>query len=289
MLRFQRHGRIQEWVAEELGFFREVGLNYEIAGHRSHGSAAAHPAALPIPEDPTGQPSAYREFLQASAITNVASTSHWAVAAAVSAGYGQLWPRAYGIMPAGLYVQPGVTIRQPQDLAELDIVVGRHSGSHCSAIHALHELIPPERIKLKFVAGRTGRLKALLGNEAPAGSMYGLEAYILEQHGFQKVIDTSFMVTYMIVGAPNSSDVARYFDAMQRAQAAIDENPKRYRHYLLSEFPDEVRRLVDIDRCGIGERVEFGAYSKSMFLRARDWVISQSILPHDWVGRHEPD
>jgi NitT/TauT family transport system substrate-binding protein len=289
MLRFQRHGRIQEWVAEELGFFREAGLNYEIAWHRSHGNAAAHPAAVPIPEHPTGQPSAYREFLQGSAITNIASTSHWAVAAAVSAGHGQLWPHAYGIMPAGLYVRPGVTIRQPQDLAELDIVVGRHSGSHFSAIHALHELIPPERIKLKFVAGRTGRLKALLENEAPAGNIYGLEAYILEQHGFQKILDTSFMVSYMIVGAPDSTDVVRYFDALRRAQIAVDENPKRYRHYLLKEFPDEVCRLVHIDRCGIGERVEFGAYSKSMSLRARDWVISQGILSHDSGGPHEPN
>jgi NitT/TauT family transport system substrate-binding protein len=279
MLRFQRHGRIQEWVAEELGFFREAGLNYEIVDGRAHGSAALHPSALPIPDDPTGQPSAYREFLQGSSITNVASTSHWAVAAAVSAGYGELWPHAYGIMPAGLYVQPGLTIQQPQDLSELDIVVGRHSGSHCSALHALHELIPPERIKLKFVTGRTGRLKAMLANEVPAGSMYGLEAYILEQHGFQKVMDTSFIVSYMIVAAPDSADVARYFDAMGRAQAAIDEDPKPYRHYLLSEFPDEVRQLVDIHRCGVGERVEFGRYSQSMFLRARDWAANQGILP----------
>jgi hypothetical protein len=129
----------------------------------------------------------------------------------------------------------------------------------------------------------------LLAHEAHAGSIYGLEAYILEQRGFQRVIDTSFMVSYMIVGSPDPADVVKYFEAKRCAQAAVDENPHKYRHYLLAESPQEVRQLANVHQCGVGERVEFARDGKGSFLRAREWVISQEIIPRSWIGSAEPD
>lgn len=276
-LRFQRHSRIQEWVAEELGFFKTLGLDYEVAHSQvltTEGTVSA---------DPAGGPSAYRDFLAKCAETNIASTSHWAVDTAIGAGHGRLWPHAYSIMPAGLYLPPGIGLESLGDLANQEIVVGRHSGSHFSAIHALQSVIPADKIRLKFVAGRGQRLEYLLQG-GQVGSVYGQEAYVLEQHGFQKVMDISFMVNFMLVGAPASEDVEKYFAALRMAQRAIDEDPNRYKHYLLRDFPKAFHPLLDVRRCGIGERLVFDSYPKDLFTRTRDWVMEKGILPPEWSG-----
>lgn len=285
MLRIQRHGRIQELVAEELGIFKNLGLNYQFVGHRVPGSGTLH-SGVSVPQDPDGLPSAYCDFLKGCIHADIAATSLWAVAVAANGGFGEPWDQAYGIMPAGIYVQPGTDIRRPEDLAGTEIVVGRHSGSHFSALFALQDILEPHETSLRFVAGRAGRLKALLSREAPAGSMYGLEAYILEQNGFVKILDTTFMVAYLIVGDPDKEAVQMYFEGMRNAQSIVDEKPQSYRHLLLSDLPQEIRLLADPHRCGIGERIEFGRCGVDTIKRARDWVTNSGILPEQWTGPH---
>lgn len=275
-LRFQRHSRIQEWVAEELGFFKQLGLDYEIA----HGQAPNAPEALAGLglQAAEGEPSAYRDFLLKCTLTNIASTSHWAVDAAIRAGHGRLWPHAYSVMPAGIYIRPGARIDSLKELAGMEIVAGRHSGSHFSALHALRAFLPLDQINLKFIAGRTERLDYLLEKNPAAGSFYGQESYVLEQKGFIKVLDASFMVNFMIVGSPREKDVETYFAALRLAQRAIDEDQNKYKHYLLRDFPKKFHNMLDVARCGIGERVVFDTYPEDLFLRTCDWVSEQRIL-----------
>ena len=290
-LKFQRHSRIQEWVAEELGLFEKLGLEYEIAHSDlpiSTDGPVLQSGASPV-AGAVQEASAYQDFLLKCAETNIASTSHWAVDTAVSAGHGILWQKAYSVMPAGIYVRPGIKIGGLGDLAGREIVAGRHSGSHFSAVHALQAYIPSDAIKLKFVAGRSQRLEYFLEQDGDVGSMYGQESYVLEQQGFQKVLDTSFMVNFMIVGTPASGDVEKYFEALRQAQRAIDENQNKYKHYLLRDFPKKFRPLLNTQRCGIGERVVFDSYPKDLFIRSRDWALEQNILPRNWGGDAVPD
>jgi NitT/TauT family transport system substrate-binding protein len=285
-LRFQRHSRIQEWVAEELGLFEKLGLDYEIA----HSDVLSTDApATPADAGAMQEASAYQDFLLKCAETNIASTSHWAVDTAVSAGRGTLWQKAYSVMPAGIYVRPGIKIGSLSDLAGMEIVAGRHSGSHFSAVHALQAFMPVGDIKLKFVAGRGQRLEYFLEQGGDVGSMYGQESYVLEQQGFQKVLDTSFMVNFMIVGTPVMGDVEKYFEALRQAQRAIDEDQNKYKHYLVRDFPKKFRPLLNTQRCGIGERVVFDSYPRDLFIRSRDWTVEQKILPRNWSGDAVPD
>ena len=46
--------------------------------------------------------------------------------------------------------------------------------------------------------------------------------------------------------------------------------------------------LLDVQRCGIGERVVFDTYSEDLFLRTRNWVVEQGILPPEWSGSAGP-
>ena len=112
---------------------------------------------------------------------------------------------------------------------------------------------------------------------------------MLEQRGFQKIMDISFMVNFMIVGTPALEDVEKYFATLRLAQRAIDEDQNRYKHYLLRDFPKAFHPLLDVKRCGVGERLVFDTYPKDLFVRTRNWVMEKEILPREWYGGAEPD
>ena len=97
----------------------------------------------------------------------------------------RLWCR---VIPA--YPQPG-------DLARKDIAVGYHSGSHFSALQALEVFLPPEDIALKFVGTSWSRVDAALARKIPAVNVWGPQLYLLEQHGFRRIVSTTFMMAFM--------------------------------------------------------------------------------------------
>lgn len=59
----------------------------------------------------------------------------------------------------------------------------------------------------------------------------------MEQLGFRKVIDSTFMMASMISGEPDPEDVRKYFRALRRAQRDIDLRPELYTRYYKKEFP----------------------------------------------------
>src|SRR3981081_581987 len=96
------HFRLHEWVAEEKGYFRAEGLDYEFrAIFKSH--------ATP---DKVG---AYTSFEQGRE-SNVSCACHWTVNGGASRGHGRMYADAYSFAPAAVFVPPESPIREPQDL-----------------------------------------------------------------------------------------------------------------------------------------------------------------------------
>src|SRR5215510_14637190 len=102
------HFRLQEWVAEERGYFREEGLDYEFRDNYGPGDAAKkHTTA-----DKVG---AYQSFEQGRAC-DVSGACHWTVNVAASTGHGKLYADAYSVSPAAVFVPPESPARDPADL-----------------------------------------------------------------------------------------------------------------------------------------------------------------------------
>ena len=59
-----------------------------------------------------------------------------------SAGHGKLYPDAYSVAPAGIFVPADSPVRSPEQLAGVPISVGYQSGSHYSTIQALEPYLP---------------------------------------------------------------------------------------------------------------------------------------------------
>jgi NitT/TauT family transport system substrate-binding protein len=281
----QRHARLQDAVAEHLGTFRKHGLDLELVEHRGRGHSGAIPNGYEklFRDETTEMASAYRDFVLSGATSNVTATSNWAVSAAVASGYGRLWPHAYSIMPAGIYVGPQSRISTVQELVDREIVVGRHSGSHFAALFFLRRLAPETRTRPKFIDGKENRLNHMLGDPTSVGSMYGTDAYVLEAKGYRKLVDTSFIVTFMIAGEPAEESVKKYFAALRDAQLAIDEDPEQYKSFLARDLPKTLRSSIETHSFGIGERMIFEDFTEDMRRRSLQWVLSQKMLPASWL------
>src|SRR5215218_6050954 len=188
------HFRLQEWVAEEKGYFGAEGLDYEFrelirstAGqHHNKGASGAF------------------QSIEKGREADVSCACHWTVAVAASNGHARLYADAYTVAPAGIFVPADSPIRNPADLAGVPISVGFQSGSHYSTIQALEQYLRPEEINLTFEDGMLfRRLELLIEGKSQAAALFSGPYYLVEQLGFRKVIDTTFMIAASVNGSPD--------------------------------------------------------------------------------------
>jgi NitT/TauT family transport system substrate-binding protein len=279
--RIMPHGRLQEWVADEKGYFRDEGLDYEFV-HWELGRRERVPTASGIPEPVLG---GALEDMRDGRECEVSSACHWCVNMAAASSPGRMWGGAYTVTPAGIYVPPESSIRRPEDLAGVVIGVGQHSGSHFATLQALEHVLPPDQIRLDFVGGPVQRMELMLDRELEAATVFGAHLYVLEQQGFRKVADATFMIGFFVDGETPAEDVERYVRALVRAQRDIDLEPGRYRHYFLDELPERVRSLVDVRLFGTGERVVAEPYTRETFEATRSWIEQLGVIGVDQMGR----
>jgi hypothetical protein len=193
-------------------------------------------------------------------------------------GNGRMWGHAYSVCPAAVFVPPESALRRPEDLANVEVTVGYHSGSHFSTLQALEAVLSPDQIKFRFTGSSFERMAALLERKAPAGASLGLAYYLLEQQGFRKVLDTTFMMSFQVTSDASQEDLERYFRALGRAQQEIDLAPERYKHYFLRELLERYHTLFDPRLAGTGERIVFQPYTREIFERTDRWVVGRGLF-----------
>ena len=277
----QSHGRLQEWVAEEKGYFKDERLDYEFLVKPIITWSANVQAIDSVPAEI--QRGAF-ESIEEGRGCNLSAACHWTVNMAASGGHGKMWGHAYSISPSGIFVPPESSIQKPEDLANVPVTVGYHSGSHFSTLQGLEKSLKREEIKLHFAGLLLDRLAVLVDHQVPAASLFGAPFYVAEQLGFCKVVDTTFMIGYLVTDEADLQDVERYFKALRRAQHDIDIEPETYKHYFLRELPERYHRLVDIRRFGPGERLVFEPYPREVFERTRKWIESWNLFPPEQAG-----
>jgi len=270
------HMRLQEWVAEEKGYFAAEGLDYEFHDELVSKDGKRHDLGAKV--------GAYQTFEQGRS-SDVSCACHLTVNVAASSGHGKLYADAYSVAPAGIFVAPESPMRTPADLAGVAISVGYQSGSHYSTIQALEPYLKPEEIKLSFGDGLLfKRMELLIDRKVPAVHLFNGPYYFAEQLGFRKLIDCTFMIAAMLTGEPDAEDVRRYFRALRLAQRDIDLRPDRYTHYYKNEFPERFRAEMDTRRWGPGERLVFESYTREAFEESFEWIARHGIFEEGRMG-----
>ena len=247
--RIEPHGRLQEWVAEEKGYFRDEGLDYEFL--MSYATQASGYALVQSTE--TAAPEVKRgafENMERGRAADISCACHWAVNMASSSGHGRMWGHAYSVTPSAIVVPAESRIKKPRDLANVEVGVGYHSGSYFSAIQALEKVLKPDEIKLSYIGQPQDRLAALLDRKVQAANLFGAPLYLVEQQGCRRILDTTFMIGFLMHKDADVEDVRRYFNALQRAQRDIDLEPECYKHYFLKELPAKYHDRIDVGGFG---------------------------------------
>ena len=275
------HFRLQEWIAEEKGYFRDQGLDYEFRELIRSTKGQHH--------NKGGNRGAFQSIEQGRE-ANVSCACHWTVNVAASNGHTRLYSDLYSVAPSGIFVAAESKVRTPADLAGVPISVGFQSGSHYSTIQALEQYIPPSEINLLFEDGMLfSRMERFIDGKSPAAALFNGPYYLAEQLGFRKIIDTTFMIAAMIKGSPDPEDMRRYFRALRLAQRDLDLRPERYTHYYKNEFPDRFHAIMDTRRWGPGERIVFEPYTKQVFEESFDWIAQHKIFADDAMGAGDYD
>ena len=270
------HFRLHEWVAEEKGYFAQEGLDYEFRETMDSQASQGHHIGNKV--------GAYQTF-EAGRKCNVSCACHWTVNVAAANGHGKLYADCYSVSPAGVFVKQDSGIKTPEDLKGVPISVGFQSGSHYATIQALEQYMPITDINLSFNDGLLfARMEAFIDGRTPAVSAFSGPYYFLEQLGYRKVIDSTFMMASMVTGDPDPADVVKFFRALRRAQHDIDLRPERYTHYYKKEFPKRFHDVMDTRRWGPGERIVFEPYSAEIFGETREWVSERGIFDKGGMG-----
>ncbi len=270
------HFRLQEWVAEEKGYFRDEGLDYEFRETVQSTDGKIH--------DKGDKVGAFQSF-EKGRTADISCACHWTVNVAAAKGHGKIFADVYSVSPAGVFVPADSPVKTPEDLAGVPVSVGYQSGSHYATIQALEQYMPREEIELSFKEGMLfSRMEKLFEGTSPAATLFSGPYYFAEQLGFRKIIDATFMITTMITGDPEPEDLKKYFRALRRAQADIDLRPELYTHYYRNEFPVRFHSLMDTRRWGPGERLVFEPYGKEVFETSRHWIREHEIFDDGNLG-----
>jgi len=270
------HFRLQEWVAEEKGYFRDEGLDYEFREFIRASGGAHH-----LKGDKVG---AFQSIEKGRA-SNVTCACHWTVNVAASRGHTKLYADAYSVAPSAIFVPADSKVKSPADLAGVPISVGYQSGSHYATIQALEQYLPIDQINLSFRDGMLfGRMEAFLDGNSPACTLFSGPYYFAEQLGFRKIIDNTFMISTMINGDPDPEDIVKFFRALRRAQRDIDVRPELYTHYYRAEFPERFHARMDTGAWGPGERIVFEPYTKEVYEQSFAWIANRQLFEAGRMG-----
>jgi NMT1/THI5 like len=270
------HFRLQEWVAEEKGYFKDEGLDYTFRETIKSTDGKHHDK---------GDKSGAMQLIEKGKPSDVSCACHWTVGVAASKGKGRLYGEVYSVSPAGIFVPKDSKIEKPEDLAGVPISVGYQSGSHYATIQALEPYMARDKINLVFSDGMLfARLDNLLDGKSPASTLFSGPYYFAEQLGYRKVIDCTFMIATMVTGEPDSEDLKKFFNALRRAQRDIDLRPDLYTHYYKNEFPQRYHAQMDTRRWGPGERLVFEPYTKETYEETFKWIADRGIFADTGMG-----
>jgi NitT/TauT family transport system substrate-binding protein len=93
----------------------------------------------------------------------------------------------------------------------------------------------------------------------------------------RKLLDTSFIVGFLVASETPAEELEKYFRALKRAQEDIDIDPSPYKHYYLKHLKEPLRSLADVRAFGPGERIIFAPYTRAMYDRAVSWMNSWNL------------
>ena len=253
--------RLHELIAKDEGYFSMEGLDVEFRDD--------------VFDETYNAPDFPRESGEKLAISDSASMNaacNWGVCVSAGANMGKLVSDAYFRTEHGIFVRPDSKIKTPSDLANVEVGVGELSGSHFSAIVAMEMYLPQNKIKVKFAGGPATRLRKLMSGELEAANLIPSAYYIAKQLGYREIISSTYKTLLWAGNNTTQSETKAYINALERAQNTMNQNPQKYKKYWNRLLPDDLAKISDVEKFGLGEVLVREPYNREEYGRTYEWM-----------------
>ena len=270
------------YVARELGFFEEEGLELEFVKRAGvHGSE--HGAIQLIDDHQVVSSFGERSPFEAGE-TALYRACEWGQVRRTQDSQvgGQVIAKRASRASQAIIVRPDSPVLIPQDLANVAIGVNFHHGSHYVAIQLLEGFLRREEIKVVHIEGGN-RFLALQEGHVDAVAVMEPWITVAEKLGY-KVIAEAHYVGLEIASPDLDADTFNAINrAVRKAVKVLKEDPYPYVKYLIADVDPSIVELEPRDFSRSRLRYDDPApYSQLDFDRTYDWMLSWDLIkPND--------
>ena len=262
-------------VADELGYFAEEGVAVEFVKNRA--------------EQVLTEPVADHELVDS--IRNHVPFEEGQVDLYRACEWGQI-RRAHdsrrgakiigkrsSVAVMALMAAPGSKYTYPQTLANAPVAVSFHNGNHYAAIQMLEGFLEADEIKTVGYHTLDG-YRAVQSGEAAAVALSEPWITLAEKQGFQKVIETHYAGLELAAPDFDRAAYAACNRAVVRAVSALNEDKRRYLHYLVDSLPEVFAGEITPDDFHL-PRLRYVApepYPRLEFEKAHAWMRRWGLI-----------
>ncbi|MEZ0364651.1 ABC transporter substrate-binding protein [Mycobacterium sp. pUA109] len=195
---------------------------------------------------------------------------------------GRIVSKRAAVAGQAIVVAPDAPEVHLSDLANKDVAVNFHHGSHYVALQMLEGFLPREEIKVVHLGGPQLRFEALRDGRIAAAALMEPWVTLAEKQGY-KVLSEAFYIGSEVASPDLDTETYEAIGrAVNRAVVKLNEDLRPYLHHLIAEVPPELGELHPDDfPLGRFRFVPQEPYPQDQFQRTYDWMVGWGLIQDD--------
>ena len=193
---------------------------------------------------------------------------------------GPIVARRPAMVYQGVYVRPDSPIEAPISLANRSVGVQFHQGSHYATLSMLEGFVSRERINVVHAGTVLERYESLMDGEIDAATLMEPWVTLAEKQGCKLLVGTFYQGTENASRSMSQDLFEALMRAVKKAVGLINEDKRRYLHYLLDEIPEKYSsRISPADfHLPYLRYVDPVPYTEEEFERAYNWMLTWDLV-----------
>ena len=193
---------------------------------------------------------------------------------------GPIVARRPAMVYQGVYVRPDSPIEAPISLANRSVGVQFHQGSHYATLSMLEGFVSRERINVVHAGTVLERYESLMDGEVDAATLMEPWVTLAEKQGCKLLVGTFYQGTENASRSMSQDLFEALMRAVKKAVGLINEDKRRYLHYLLDEIPERYSsRISPADfHLPYLRYVDPVPYTEEEFERAYNWMLTWDLV-----------
>ena len=193
---------------------------------------------------------------------------------------GPIVARRPAMVYQGVFVRPDAPLHAPIALANRSVGVQFHQGSHYATLSMLEGFLPREQINVVHAGTVQERYESLMAGEIDAATLMEPWVTLAEKQGCPLLIGTFYQGTENASRSMGQEQFDALMRAVKEAVRLINEDPRRYLHYLLDEIPEEYASQLEPADFHLPHLryVDPVPYTEDEFERAYHWMRTWDLV-----------